>query len=294
MDSRSAITDVQGRPYAVMGIVNVTPDSFYDGGRYASEDAAFEHGLRLASEGADIIDIGGASSRPGAAAVPPEEEAARAVPVIRRLAREFKGIISVDTTRASVARRALEAGAAWVNDISAGKNDSGMAELAAERGCTVVLMHMRGTPETMQTLCRYGDVVAEVRKELLASVKAFVAAGVRKERIVIDPGIGFAKTAEQNIELLRRLDLFVKTGHTVLAGTSRKSFVGRLTGRGPDERLWGTLGSVGAAFMRGARIFRVHDVAATKDFLNVLSAIEGRGGGGRMKATSIRRTVRGG
>jgi dihydropteroate synthase len=278
----------------VMGIVNVTPDSFYDGGRYASEDAALEHGMRLAAEGADIIDIGGASSRPGARAVPPEEEAARAVPVIRRLAREFKGVISVDTTRASVARRALEAGAAWVNDISAGKNDPRMAGLAAGSRCTVVLMHMRGTPETMQTMCRYGDVVSEVKKELLASVKAFVRAGVTRERIVIDPGIGFAKTAEQNIELLRHLDLFVRTGHAVLVGTSRKSFIGHLTGRGADDRLWGSLGSIGAAFMRGARIFRVHDVAAAKDFLKVLSAIEGRGGGGRMKATSIRRTARGG
>ena len=277
-----------------MGIVNVTPDSFYDGGRYASAEAAVEHGRRLAAEGADILDIGGASSRPGAAAVPPEVEAGRAVPVIRRLAREFKGIISVDTTQASVARRALEAGAAWVNDTSAGKNDPRMAELAAESGCTVVLMHMRGTPETMQGLCSYGDVVAEVKKELLSRVRAFIKAGVRKDRIVIDPGIGFAKTAAQNVVLLRDLDEFVKTGHTVLVGTSRKSFVGHLTGREPGDRLWGTLGSVGAAFLRGARIFRVHDVAATKDFLNVLCAIEGWNDGGRMKTTRTRRTARGG
>lgn len=292
MDSQSAINNVLSRPYAVMGIVNVTPDSFYDGGRYVSAEAAFEHGVRLAAEGADILDIGGASSRPGAAAVPPEEEAGRVVPVIRRLAREFKGIISVDTTQASVARRALEAGAAWVNDISAGRNDSRMAELAAESGCVAVLMHMRGTPETMQGLCGYGDVVAEVKKELLSSVRDFIKAGVRKDRIVIDPGIGFAKTAGQNVVLLRNLDVFVKTGYTVLVGTSRKSFIGHLTGRGPDERLWGSMGSVGAAFLRGARIFRVHDVAATKDFLKVLCEIEG--GSGRMKATRIRRTARGG
>jgi dihydropteroate synthase len=274
MHPRSAITKVLIKPYVIMGIVNVTPDSFYDGGRYASAGAAFEHALRLAAEGADILDIGGASSRPGARAVLPEEETGRVVPVIRRLAREFKGLISVDTTYASVARRALEAGAAWVNDISAGRNDPRMVQLAAESGCTMVLMHMRGTPETMQRRCRYHDVVAEVKKELLASAGVFVKAGADKRRIVIDPGIGFAKTAEQNVALLRHLDVFVKTGYPVLVGTSRKSFIGRLTGRVADERLWGTLGSVGAAFSRGARIFRVHDVAATKDFLKVLCAID--------------------
>jgi dihydropteroate synthase len=294
MDCRSAINSVVNRPYAVMGIINVTPDSFFDGGRYVSADAAFEHGMRLASEGADILDVGGASSRPGAKPVPPEEEAARVLPVLRRLAREYKGIISVDTTRAPLALRALEAGAAWINDISAGKGDPRMAELAARRGCTVVLMHLRGTPATMQTHCCYRNVVAEVKRELLASVRTFIRAGVAGERIVIDPGIGFAKTAEQNVELMRHLDVFVRTGHPVLVGPSRKSFIGHLTGCGPEDRLWGTLGSVGAAFLRGARIFRVHDVAAVKDFLTVLSSIEGRRGGSGRKAATIRRTVRGG
>jgi dihydropteroate synthase len=277
MAARSAITSVLNRPWALMGIVNVTPDSFYDGGRYTSADAAIEHGLQLAAEGADILDIGGASSRPGARAVVPEEEAGRVVPVVRRLAREFKGPISVDTTRVSVARRAIAAGATWINDISAGRDDPLMAALAARTGCTVVLMHLRGTPATMQTLCSYNDVVADVKRELLGSVRVFVKAGVDKKRVVIDPGIGFAKTAEQNLALLRHLDVFVRTGYTVLVGTSRKSFVGVCTGREVQGRLWGTLGSVGAAFLRGARIFRVHDVAATRDFLTVLSAIEKAG-----------------
>jgi len=275
MGIRSAITNVLNKHYALMGIVNVTPDSFYDGGRYATADAAVEQGIRLAAEGTDILDIGGASSRPGARAVSPEEEVERVLPVIRRLEKEFKGPISVDTTRSSVARQALEAGATWINDISAGRADPLMPLLVAAEGkCIVVLMHMRGTPETMQSFSQYGDVVAEVKQELLASVNAFVKAGVNRERIVIDPGIGFAKTAEQNVALLRHLDAFVKTGYPVLVGTSRKSFIGRLTDREAPERLWGTLGSIASAFLHGARIFRVHDVAAARDFLTVFSAIE--------------------
>ncbi len=274
MGVRSAIIDVLAKPFVLMGIVNVTPDSFYDGGRYNTADAAVEQGMRLAAEGADILDIGGASSRPGAQSISPEEEAARVIPVIRRLAKEFTGPISVDTAQSSVARRALEAGAGWINDISAGTVDRAMPSLAAESGCTIVIMHMRGTPATMQSCTRYGDVVSEVTQELLASVEVFIKAGVSRERIVIDPGIGFAKTADQNVVLLRHLDVFVKTGFSVLVGTSRKTFIGRLTGREPQDRLWGTLGSVAAAFLHGARIFRVHDVAATRDFLKVLSAIE--------------------
>lgn len=265
---------VLGKPYAIMGIVNVTPDSFYDGGRYASFDAAVEHGLRLASEGADILDVGGVSTRPGAQAVSADEEIRRTLPVVRALAREFKGPVSIDTTLAAVAEAALDAGAAWVNDISAGRRDSAMAPLAARSGCTIALMHMRGTPDIMQTLTTYEDVVADVKNELLASVHVFMAAGVSRDRIVIDPGIGFAKTAEQNVLLLRHLDVFTATGFPVLIGTSRKSFIGQLTGRDPGGRLYGTLGSVGAGFRRGARIFRVHDVAATLDFLKVAAAVE--------------------
>jgi dihydropteroate synthase len=270
----SAISDVAAKRFLLMGIVNATPDSFYGGGRHADAGAAVAHGLRLAAEGADIIDVGGASSRPGASAVPPEEEVRRVLPVIRRLAAETGCALSVDTTWSAVARAALDAGAAWINDTSAGRNDPAMADLAAGAGCTVVLMHSRGTPQTMQGLTGYADLAAEVLGEILAAVQRFVTAGVKRERIVIDPGIGFAKTADQSVALLRRLDLFVKSGYPVLVGTSRKSFVGHLTGRNAPERLYGTLGSVASAFMRGARIFRVHDVGATGDFLKVLSEIE--------------------
>jgi dihydropteroate synthase len=259
---------------SIMGIVNVTPDSFYDGGRFASAEKAVEHGLRLVEEGASILDIGGASSRPGAQTVSHEEETRRILPVIAGCAKKTSVPISVDTTRSFVARAAAAEGATWINDISAGRADAGMKQFIAESGCTVVLMHSRGTPQTMQQCTGYGDVVNEVKNELIASATAFCEAGVPKRKIVIDPGIGFAKTAEQNVALLHGCGAFVATGFPVLVGTSRKSFVGHITGRQAENRLAGTLGSVAAAFLRGVRMFRVHDVAATLDFLKVLRAIE--------------------
>jgi dihydropteroate synthase len=268
-----AITEVLKKPYVVMGIVNVTPDSFYDGGRYGNVDVAVEHAKKLMSEGADIIDIGGASSRPGAEIVSPDEEAGRVIPVVQAMSKE-PVLISVDTTHESVARLALDAGAAIINDISAGRGDPRMPSLAAESGCAMVLMHSRRTPQTMQRETKYVDVVSEVKKELMDAVGLFLKCGVARERIIIDPGIGFAKTAAQNITLLRGLPAFTGTGFPVLIGTSRKSFIGALTGRDAPHRLAGTLGSVAAAFKRGARIFRVHDVAATVDFLKVLYEIE--------------------
>ncbi|MCU0609261.1 MAG: dihydropteroate synthase [Chitinispirillaceae bacterium] len=257
-----------------MGIVNVTPDSFYDGGRHFDSGSAVEHGLRLAAEGADILDVGGASSRPGAPEVLPEDETARVIPVVKRLSSEFRGPVSVDTTSAIVARQAIDAGATWINDISAGRHDPKMAAVIAESGCTAVLMHSRGTPRTMQDLTGYDDVAADVIQELLTCVDFFIQQGVSRDRIIIDPGIGFAKTASQNVELLQRLGAFVNTGYPVLVGTSRKSFIGVLTGRDVAGRLPGSLATVVSAFFRGARIFRVHDVAATKDFLTVLSSVE--------------------
>jgi dihydropteroate synthase len=275
MDTMSAITDVLRKPYGIMGIVNVTPDSFFDGGRYADIGAAVIQAKRLAAEGADILDIGGASSRPGADVVPPEDEAGRIIPVIRVLAEECKeSVISVDTTHASVARSALDAGASVINDISAGRGDPRMRALAAESGCTVVLMHSRGTPQSMQRETGYEDVVSEAKKELLEAVEKFLKSGVERERIILDPGIGFAKTPAQNVAILHGLRSFTETGFPVMVGTSRKSFIGHLTGREVTDRLYGTLGSVASAFFRGARIFRVHDVAETKDLLKVLSAIE--------------------
>lgn len=253
-----------------MGIVNVTPDSFYDGGRYATVDMAVKHALRLVGEGADIIDIGGSSSRPGAELLPPEEEAARVIPVIDELVKRGVGVpISIDTVWGAVARSALDAGASWINDISAGRIDPAMPEVAACAGCTVVLMHSRGTPQTMQDGPRYGDAVNEVGRELMASVAMFRRAGVDGGKIVIDPGFGFAKTVEHNIALLRGIGGIVKLGYPVLAGLSRKSFIGAITGRPVEERLSGTLAATAVAYSGGARIFRVHDVRETVDFLRV-------------------------
>lgn len=258
-----------------MGIINVTPDSFYDGGRYGDVAAAVAQAKKLVAEGADIIDIGGASSRPGALAVAPEDEAGRIIPVLKALVKESPGsVISVDTTHASVARAALDAGVSLINDISAGRGDPLMKALAAESGCAIVLMHSRGTPQSMQRETEYTDVVSEVKEELLGAVGQFLKSGVARERIIIDPGIGFAKTPAQNVALLHGLAAFTGAGYPVMVGTSRKSFIGHLTGRETSERLAGTLGSVAAAFSRGVRVFRVHDVAATNDLLKVLYEID--------------------
>lgn len=264
---------ILAKPFAVMGIVNVTPDSFYDGGRHDTTDVAVEHALRLADEGADMLDIGGESTRPGAAAVAADEEIRRVLPVIERIAEQLDVPISVDTTKAEVARRALDSGASWINDISAGRFDPDMAPLAARRSCPVVLMHSRETPRTMQQTPHYDDVVAEVEAELLASVDTFVRQGVVRANIVLDPGIGFAKRIEDNVALLNRLDRLCNLGYPLLIGTSRKSFIGHFTGRPVGERLYGSLGSVAAAYARGARLFRVHDVAPTVDMLTVMHGI---------------------
>lgn len=257
-----------------MGIVNTTPDSFYDGGRYDSVDAAVEHALKLVDHGADIIDIGGASSRPGAAQITPSEELHRVLPVVEKVVHYFKGPVSVDTTWSEVAEAVIDAGASWINDISAGCFDERLVSLVARRGCTIVLMHSRGTPQTMQQCVSYKDVTLEVKCELLEAVAKFIKAGVNKEKIVIDPGIGFAKTARQNIELLQNVSEFLSTGYKVLIGTSRKSFIGLITGKEVEQRLCGTLGTVASAFKRGVRLFRVHDVRETADFLKVFSVIE--------------------
>jgi dihydropteroate synthase len=265
--------NVFAQPFTLMGIVNVTPDSFYDGGRFYSTEKAIEQGVRLAEQGASILDIGGASSRPGALEIQPEKEMERIIPVIQGLAKKINTAISVDTTSSRVASAALDEGAAWINDISAGRNDPAMKECVARKDGTIVLMHSRGTPQTMQQLVTYSDVVSDVKNDLLASAAVFCNAGVKREKIVIDPGIGFAKTAPQNVVLLHGLRELVSTGFPVLVGTSRKSFIGYITGKPVAERLEGSLGSVAAAYVRGVRLFRVHDVAATMDFLKVLSAI---------------------
>jgi len=266
--------NVTGKSFSLMGIVNITPDSFYDGGRYNSVDAAVEHALKLVDQGADIIDIGGASSRPGAAQITPSEALRRVLPVVEKVVHYFKGPVSVDTTWSEVAEAVIDAGASWINDISAGRFDERLISLVARRDCTVVLMHSRGTPQTMQQCVSYKDVTLEVKSELLEAVATFISAGVKKENIVIDPGIGFAKTARQNIRLLQDLTEFLSTGYRVLIGTSRKSFIGMITGKEVEQRLCGTLGTVASAFIRGVRLFRVHDVRETADFLKVFSVIE--------------------
>ena len=253
-----------------MGVVNVTPDSFSDGGRYLDARAAIAHGRVLAGEGADLLDVGGESTRPGAEPVEAAEEAARVVPVIEALAPHTP--VSVDTTKASVARAAIAAGASVVNDVSALRFDPDLAGVVADAGVDCCLMHMQGEPRTMQDDPRYDDVVSEVKAHLEERAAFAVAAGIAEERIRVDPGIGFGKTVEHNLELLRRLDEIVALGFPVLVGTSRKGFLGKLTGREVGERLPGTIATNVLAFERGASIFRVHDVAPVRDALTVSAA----------------------
>jgi dihydropteroate synthase len=257
-------------PFLVMGVVNVTPDSFSDGGRYLDARAAVAHGRLLAGEGADLLDVGGESTRPGAAPVGAEEEAARVVPVVEALAPHTR--VSVDTTKASVARAALAAGATYVNDVSALRFDPELAGVVADAGVDCCLMHMRGEPRTMQDDPRYEDVVSDVKAHLEERIAFAVSAGIAEERVHVDPGIGFGKTGAHNLELLRRLDEIVALGFPVVVGTSRKSFLGRLTGRDVDDRLPGTIATNVLALERGASIFRVHDVAPVRDALTVTAA----------------------
>jgi dihydropteroate synthase len=257
----------------VMGILNVTPDSFSDGGRFAGEAEAIRQGVAMAAEGADIVDVGGESTRPGAEDVDAGEETRRVVPVIRALAAAVDVPISIDTTKASVAEAALEAGAVIVNDVSAMRADPAMAEVVAASGAGLVLMHMLGTPRTMQVDPRYDDVVVQVVDALLGWAAAAEAAGVERERIVIDPGIGFGKTAEHNLTLLRHLDRMVLTGYPVLVGPSRKSFIGLTLGLPVDERLEGTAAAVAWSVAAGAQLVRVHDVRPMVRVVRMTEAI---------------------
>jgi dihydropteroate synthase len=259
--------------YRIMGVVNVTPDSFSDGGAFSDADAAIAHGLRLAFEGADLLDIGGESTRPGAAAVAAGEECARVLPVIAGLHAADPAIrISVDTSKAAVAAAALDAGATYVNDVTALRGDPDMAALVAERGADVCLMHMRGTPRTMQAEAVYDDVVEDVKAFLHERIEAAVAAGIAVERIEVDPGIGFAKTIDHNLALLDDLHALTALGRPIVLGTSRKSFLGRITGRETAERMPATLATVVMGLERGAEVFRVHDVAPARDALAVAAA----------------------
>jgi dihydropteroate synthase len=260
-------------PFRLMGIVNVTPDSFSDGGRYLDAEAAIAHARELEAEGAEILDLGGESTRPGAAAVAAGEEERRVVPVIEALvAGGTRAQISVDTSKLTVARAALDAGATYVNDVTAFRRDPGIAELVAQRGADCCLMHMLGEPRTMQADPRYDDVVADVKAFLEERLAFAVAAGIPEERIQLDPGIGFGKTVEHNLELLSRLEELAALGRPLVIGVSRKSFLGRITGREVGDRLAATIAANVLAFVHGASVFRVHDVGPVRDALEVAAA----------------------
>jgi dihydropteroate synthase len=259
----------------VMGVLNVTPDSFSDGGRFLDHEAAVAHGLRMAEEGAALLDVGGESTRPGSDAVTVEEELARVLPVIKRLAAEVDVPLSIDTRKPEVARAALDAGAVVVNDVSAAR-EPGMLEVVAASGAGLVLMHMLGQPNTMQVEPRYEDVVREVRAYLAGRLDAAESAGIDRDRLAVDPGLGFGKTYEHNIELMRHLDSFVDLGVPVVVGPSRKSFIGTALGDLPvDQRLEGTIGAAAWMAGRGAHVVRVHDVGPVARTLLVVDAIRG-------------------
>lgn len=263
-----------GQRTLVMGILNVTPDSFSDGGLWTDQSAAVSHGLAMLRAGADIIDVGGESTRPGAHEVDVDTEVGRTAPVIHAiLDAEPEAVVSIDTTKASVARAALDAGAVLVNDVSGLGLDPDMAPLVAERDAWVCIMHIQGTPRTMQRDPHYDDVVTDITSWLEARVELALKAGIRRERIIVDPGIGFGKTLEHNLEILRRLDEFRSLGFPILLGTSRKSFIGKLTGREAADRAFGTAATVALGIARGADIVRVHDVPEMVDVVRVADAI---------------------
>jgi len=258
----------------IMGILNVTPDSFSDGGRFFSKDAAVAHGLRMVEQGAAIIDIGGESTRPGAAPVDAEEELRRVLPVLRALRQKTDALISIDTSKAFVARECLASGADIINDVTALTGDPEMLRLLASARCGVVLMHMRGTPRTMQIAPHYTDVVREVRDFLLQRMRAAVENGIEQERIVLDPGIGFGKTFEHNRALLAATATFAGLGRPLLIGVSRKSFLGAAgAAPQPAERLWPGVAITAFCRERGASIFRVHDVAENMHALRMTEAL---------------------
>jgi dihydropteroate synthase len=266
-----------GDPPLVMGIVNVTPDSFSDGGQFLGTDAAVAQALRLVEEGADLLDIGGESSRPGAQPVSLDKELARVIPVVRRLAGQTAIPLSVDTCKAEVARQALEAGAHIINDITALQGDPGMAEVVRTFRAGVILMHMRGTPATMQEQPAYDDVAAEVRAFLEARLQASVDVGIAASQVVLDPGIGFGKTTTHNLHLLAHLEELLHLGRPVCLGVSRKGFLGQALGRPLEARLAGSLAAACFALGRGtAQIIRVHDVAETRDAVVLWQALSAR------------------
>jgi len=262
------------RPALIMGVLNVTPDSFSDGGRFLDPSAAIAHGLKLASEGADIIDVGGESTRPSATPVSEEEELRRVIPVMEELSRRMKAVLSIDTMKAAVARAAVRAGASIINDVAAGRLDPEMAQIVRESGAAYVLTHMQGTPQTMQKHPAYNDVVGEVNEFFESRLKQLAAFGVAAERVILDVGIGFGKSLEHNLQLLGALGSFTGWNRPLMLGASRKAFIGAITGEAEaGARLPGSVACACWARMAGAQIFRVHDVAATRQALRMTEAI---------------------
>lgn len=259
---------------SLMGVLNVTPDSFSDGGKYYNKRKAIARALEMAEEGADIIDVGGESTRPGAREVSDEEECSRIIPVIKAISKRLKIPVSVDTRKAKVARLAIRAGADIVNDISGLKYDPDMAEVIAEYGTSVIVMHMKGAPQNMQRSPRYNNLISEIKSGLRESIKIARCAGIKEKNIIVDPGIGFGKTVRHNLEILNRLDEFKNLGRPVCVGTSRKSFIGKiLNSRDANDRLAGTIATCVVAIMQGANILRVHDVREAKEAAAITDSI---------------------
>ena len=256
-----------------MGVLNLTPDSFYDGGVYPTVEAAVSRALEMESAGAGIIDIGGESSRPGSRSVAAEEELGRVIPVIESLAPRLEIPISIDTCKAEIARRALEAGARIINDISALRLDPDLASVVADSFGPYIMMHMRGTPGTMQARPSYRDLLGEIKEFFRKRIEWAEGEGIARDRIIIDPGIGFGKTLEHNLEIISGLPSLAELGRPILIGPSRKSFIGSILGQEPDDRLWGTAGAVAACIAHGAHIIRVHDVHEMKDLAVVMDRV---------------------
>ena len=257
----------------VMGILNATPDSFSDGGKFNSTEKAVSHALEMLQDGADIIDVGGESTRPGADAVPADEEIARVVPIIKALRQQSNVCISIDTSKPDVMRAAVQAGANLVNDVN-GLRESGALGVCAELGVPVCVMHMQGQPRTMQKAPRYEDVIAEVKSYLLQRINECVAAGIKRENIIIDPGFGFGKSLQHNLQLLKHLHEFESLGAPILVGLSRKSMLGAILGSPVEQRLHASVAAAVLAWTKGAKIFRVHDVKPTVDALKVCVAMQ--------------------
>lgn len=260
----------------VMGILNVTPDSFYDGKQYDAGENAIEHALKMTEEGADIIDIGGESTRPGASPLSEEEEINRVIPVIKKLSKKLRKPISVDTYKAKVAEKAIDAGASIINDIGGLLSDKKMAQVAAGSHVPVIVMHKKGTPRTMQKYPIRKNVLSEIMSSLRKSISIAIDAGIDKDRIILDPGIGFGKTVQQNLEILKRLKEFQSMGFPILVGTSRKQFIGTILNLSAQERLYGTLATIAVAVMNGAHIVRVHDVRESVQVVTMCDAIRNR------------------